>query len=118
MRRLHTNHAYLASLADRKGSVPVAKGPQYLLPPTLNLKIKMRGPIMPPLLDSSDTKPDLDADREDRDKSLKELYRRLQALYPGVDPKVAFPATAAHSEQGGGPGQKLGGFFGLFLVCL
>ena len=55
-------------------------GPGYLTAPPLNLELKVR--IM-------DMTYDMDpmADREDRDKVLKELYGRLQTLYPGVDPK-------------------------------
>jgi len=43
------------------------------------------------------------ADREDRNKYLKELYAKLQALFPGIDPKKepAFPINA----RAGNPGQ-------------
>ncbi len=113
MRRLQANLAYLASLADRKGAVPVGKGPQLLTPPSLNLRIKLRGqtPTPTPASDSSEpNKTDPNADLEDRDKYLKELYRRLQALYPGVDPKKepAFPPAGPGANQKQGPGSGPG----------
>jgi hypothetical protein len=42
------------------------------------------------------------ADRAERDKSIKDLYRRLQVVFPGFDPKKEPPLRA-------GPGQKAGG---------
>ncbi len=114
MRRLQANLAYLASLADRKGTLPVARGPQLLNSPPLNLKIRMRGHSPVPASEASETKPDLQADREDRDRYLKELYRKLQAQYPGVDPRKepAFPLTngshGAHGAHGQNAGQKPG----------
>ena len=88
MRRLQSNLGYLASLADRKVPGQIAKGPQLLTAPPLNLKIKLDGTMPEPPSDSADGKPDFKIDREERDKSLKDLYKRLQALYPGVDPNA------------------------------
>lgn len=83
MRRLQANLAYLAALADRKPSVTVPPCPAYLSPPPLNMTLRVRhhpvegeGKVADPV-----------ADRELRFKELKELYAKLQSLYPNVDPK-------------------------------
>jgi hypothetical protein len=114
MRRLQGNLTFLASLADRKGAAQIPQGPPYLAPPPLNLRIKMRSPTTSTAPDSSDKQPDPDpgreeedqqlmADREDRDKLLKELYKKLQAQFPGVDPRKepAFPHPAKQQPQNG-----------------
>jgi len=103
MRRLQSNLAYLASLADRKMPVQIAKGPQYLMPPPLNPKIKLAGGTPGPASESTDVKSDVKNDREEREKYLKDLYKRLQALYPGVDPKRE-PNAGAGAGAGGRPG--------------
>jgi hypothetical protein len=107
MRRLQANLSYLAGLADRKSSNQ-AKGPQFLMPPPLNLKLKLRNPTLSPSSDAADAKPDPMADRNERDKALKELYGKLQALYPGVDPKKepAFGPSAPNPSLGGPQGQN------------
>jgi hypothetical protein len=96
MRRLQGNLTYLAALADRKvGQVPLC--PAHLMPPQLNLSVRMRSPRAQGTESSAkSTEPDpereekdrlLTADREERDKLLKELYKKLQALFPGIDPR-------------------------------
>ncbi|KAI6093519.1 hypothetical protein F4821DRAFT_252523 [Hypoxylon rubiginosum] len=95
MRRLQTNLAYLAALADKKGNVTAAPYP-YLKAPPLNttVKLKMQGP------DGSESQ---DApDREDTVKYIQELYKKLQNLYPGVDPNKE-PMPAPSARQGAQP---------------
>jgi len=106
MRRLQGNLTYLAALADRKvGQVPTC--PAHLMPPPLNLSIKMRAPAPD---DASGTDPNkeemdraLEADREERDQLLKELYKKLQAQFPGIDPRrePAFVVPGAQQPQNG-----------------
>ncbi|KAH8912175.1 hypothetical protein BR93DRAFT_63745 [Coniochaeta sp. PMI_546] len=121
MRRLQGNLTYLAALADRKvGQVPPC--PAHLMPPPLNLSIKMRSPTAPgadPNENPSAPDPEreekdrlLTADREERDKLLKELYKKLQAQFPGIDPRrepaFAMPNPGAQQPHNGqrqaGPG--------------
>lgn len=80
-----------------------------MTPPPLNLSIKMKNQV-PAAPDSGDSKPDPNLDREERIKYMASLYKKLQALYPDVDPKKepAFPIPA----QGTGNaqhGQKAAG---------
>lgn len=89
MRRLHTNLAYMAALADRK-SLQAPPYPAYLMPPPLNLKLKLKVP-QSIADDSSEKPPDPNLDREERDQLLKDLYKKLQALFPGVDPRKEPP---------------------------
>lgn len=109
MRRLQGNLTYLASLADRKVSQPQPPCPAYLTPPPLNLNIKMRAQTVPPA-DPSENLPEPNEDRKDRNEFLKELYDKLQALFPGFDPKKepAFP-MAANRPQSVQNGQRPGG---------
>ncbi|KAG6279846.1 hypothetical protein E4U47_002271 [Claviceps purpurea] len=85
MRRLQGNLSYMAALADRKPEVKVPPCPAYLSAPPLNLSLKLRAPSV--ALEGRD--PDLDpvADRKERDMALRDLYSKLQALFPGFDPK-------------------------------
>jgi hypothetical protein len=98
MRRLQANLSYMAALADRKPEVKAPPCPAYLTAPPLNLSLKPRA------LEGSDKGMDLVADREERDKSIKELYSRLQAVFPGFDPKKE-PVYRV-PPQGGPQGQK------------
>lgn len=98
MRRLQANLSYLAALADRKPEVKVPPCPAYLSAPPLNLSIKLRTQPMAP--EGSDSKIDPVTDREERDKSIKELYQRLQAVFPGFDPKKE-PAYRMPGQAGG-----------------
>lgn len=97
MNRLKANLTYMAALADRKPDVKVPQSPAYLTPPNLNLTLKLRTPAENP-----DAKAD-PADRESRAQAIKDLYSRLQAAFPGVDPKKEPPPR----PQGPG-GQKPG----------
>ncbi|KAJ9138816.1 cyc8-general repressor of transcription [Pleurostoma richardsiae] len=85
LRRLQANLSYLALLADKKNPVQVPPCPAYLSPPPLNLSIKLKGQI--PGLDPNSEKTDPSADREGRDRYIKDLYKKLQALFPGIDPR-------------------------------
>ena len=100
MRRIQVNLSYLATLADRKTVQPPAP-PQVLMPPLLNLGLKLRvsSDVTPEKL------PDPNVDREERDRLLKNLYGKLQALFPGVDPKKEGPPSASNARPGG-PGQN------------
>lgn len=82
----------MAALADRK-SVQAPPCPAYLMPPPLNLKLKLRVP-QSTSEDSTERPPDPNADREERDQMLKDLYKKLQALFPGVDPRKEPPPQA------------------------
>jgi hypothetical protein len=89
LRRLHTNLAYMAALADKK-SLQAPPCPAYLMPPPLNLKLKLRVPQSAPE-GATEAPPDPNSDREDRVQLLNDLYRKLQALFPGVDPRKEPP---------------------------
>lgn len=103
MRRLQTNLAYLAGLADkeRKPTQPSQPYPAYLKPPPLNTNIKLR---QMQAQDGSEAKPDI-IDREETAKYIGELYRRLQALFPDIDPNkepgARHPGQAPGSTQSG-----------------
>lgn len=85
MRRLQANLSYMAALADRKPEVKVPPCPAYLSAPPLNMTLKLKAPAVGP--DGAENKIDPVADREERDRSIKELYSRLQAAFPAFDPK-------------------------------
>ena len=85
MRRLQANLTYMATLADRKPDVKGPPCPAYLSPPPLNLALRLTAqPIAP---EGVDYPLDPVADREQRDKSIRELYERLQQVFPDFDPK-------------------------------
>ncbi|KAI0904674.1 hypothetical protein F4823DRAFT_614167 [Ustulina deusta] len=109
MRRLQTNLAYLAGLADkeRKPTQPSQLYPAYLKPPPLNTSIKLRQVQAP---DGGEVKTDI-IDREETTKYIGELYKRLQGLFPDIDPNkehgIRPTAQAPNSTQSGSqtPGQ-------------
>jgi hypothetical protein len=102
MRRLQGNLTYMAALADRKGG-QVPECPAHLMPPPLNLSIKMKAsPAMQG--ESPEKQVDPNVDREERDKLLKDLYKQLQALFPGIDPRKE-PAYQV-PPNARGPGQQ------------
>jgi hypothetical protein len=109
MRRLQTNLAYLAGLADkeRKPTQPSTPYPAYLKAPILNTGIKLR---QVQAQDGSEVKTSI-PDREDTAKYIGELYKRLQALFPDIDPNkepgVRPAAQAPNATQSGSqtPGQ-------------
>lgn len=109
MRRLQTNLAYLAGLADkeRKPTQPSQPYPAFLKPPPLNTSIKLR---QVQAEDGTEARTDI-VDREETAKYIGELYRRLQTLFPDIDPNkepgVRPPAQTPSSTQSGAqtPGQ-------------
>jgi hypothetical protein len=86
MRRLQANLGYLAVLADkeRKLTQPSPPYPVYLKAPPLNTSIKLRQVQAP---DGSEVKTDV-SDREDTAAYIGELYKKLQALFPDIDPNA------------------------------
>ncbi|KAF4984864.1 hypothetical protein FZEAL_17 [Fusarium zealandicum] len=102
MRRLQANLSYMAALADRKPEVKVPPCPAYLSAPPLNLAVKLRAPALG--ADGSENKIDPVADREERDKSIKDLYSRLQAAFPGCDPKKEPVSRPQGGQKLGNPG--------------
>ncbi|KAG5981135.1 hypothetical protein E4U55_003245, partial [Claviceps digitariae] len=91
----------MAALADRKPEVKAPPCPAYLSAPPLNLSLKLRPPPVP--LEGQDQNMDTQADRKERDKSLKDLYSRLQAVFPGFDPKKEPTFRMPGSGQKPGP---------------
>ncbi|KAJ3576312.1 hypothetical protein NPX13_g3739 [Xylaria arbuscula] len=108
MRRLQTNLAYLAGLADkeRKPGQPTQAYPAYLKPPPLNTSIKLR---QVQTQEGGEVKTDI-IDRDETIKYMGELYKRLQALFPELDPNKepgVRNVQAINSTQSGSqtPGQ-------------
>ncbi|KAI1119443.1 hypothetical protein F5Y14DRAFT_3413 [Nemania sp. NC0429] len=109
MRRLGTNLSYLAGIADkeRKPTQPLQPYPAYLKPPPLNTSIKLR---QVQAQDGSEATTDI-TDREETAKYIGDLYKRLQALFPDIDPNkepgARLPAQAPSLTQSGAqtPGQ-------------
>ncbi|KAI0863692.1 hypothetical protein F4860DRAFT_47586 [Xylaria cubensis] len=103
MRRLQTNLAYLAGLADkeRKPTQPSQPYPAFLKPPPLNTGIKLR---QVQAQDGNEVKTEI-IDREETAKYIGELYRKLQSLFPDIDPNkepgIRPQAQAANSTQSG-----------------
>lgn len=100
MRRLQANLSYMATMADRKPETKLPPCPAYLTAPNLTLSVKLRAqPIVP---EGGDFKIDSVTDREERDLAIKELYGRLAACYPGIDPskEPAFRQPGMGQKQG------------------
>ncbi|KAL2129507.1 hypothetical protein VTI74DRAFT_7657 [Chaetomium olivicolor] len=99
MRRLQANLTYMFALTDKSKGKPVPPSPAYLTPPPLNLQLKLRHP--PPDPDNPIQRPaDPMADRAERDQQMKNLYKRLQSLYPGIDPRKEPPAQPSGARPG------------------
>ncbi len=108
MRRLQSNLAYLAAIADRshKPSSQIPAHPAIMSAPPFQPK-----PSQPPSATSSsptadskreesdDKKPLDSVSEEERSETLKEQYKKLQALFPGVDPKKEPTANQAARAQ-------------------
>ncbi|KAI1143056.1 hypothetical protein F5Y05DRAFT_408509 [Hypoxylon sp. FL0543] len=95
MRRLQTNLTYLAALADKKGNVTAAPCPTYMKPPPLNTNIKLKMTAGPDGSESQEA-----PDRAETVKYIQELYKKLQSLYPGIDPNKEPPFPSAPGRQG------------------
>jgi hypothetical protein len=100
MRRLQSNLAYLAAIADRshKPSSQIPPHPAIMTAPNLTPRSSQSNSII-----SGSPKADVVKKEEpeevkieglddDRSEALKEQYKKLQALFPGVDPKKEPPA--------------------------
>jgi len=106
MRRLQSNLAYLAAIADRshKPSSQIPPHPAIMTAPSITPK----PPLKCPSSDESETKEEdsdkkkLDEQDEDRVEMLKDQYKKLQDLFPGVDPKKdpQMPSGARAQKQG------------------
>ncbi|OTB15521.1 hypothetical protein K445DRAFT_108729 [Daldinia sp. EC12] len=94
MRRLQTNLTYLAALADKKGNVTAGPCPSYLKPPPLNTSIKLRMMLGPDGSENQEA-----PDRGETAKYIQELYKKLQALYPGIDPNKEPTITGPGGRQ-------------------
>ncbi|KAI1497311.1 hypothetical protein F5X99DRAFT_26827 [Biscogniauxia marginata] len=108
MRRLQTNLTYLAGLADRKGNVSSTPCPAYLQAPPLHMNVKLR---QLQSADGPETKMEA-SEREETAKYMGDLYKKLQGLYPGVDPtkEPAFSMpTARPGAQASKPGSQTPG---------
>lgn len=124
MRRLQANLAYLAAIADRShkpsSQIPphptiISAPPLSPLPPKTQIKQSPKAsPNQNPNIKTESTPSsetangatndsliDLDAgseETEDRLETIKALYARLQALFPGVDPKKEPPIQAMNKN--------------------
>lgn len=107
MRRLQSNLAYLAAIADRshKPSSQIPPHPAIMTAPPLSPKTPTTNTTTATTSSpksetkkeegTEDTKPIEDVP-EDQSGSLKDLYGRLLALFPGVDPKKETPFPGAN----------------------
>lgn len=120
MRRLQFNLAYLAAIADRshKPSSAIPPHPAIISAPPLSplppkTQTKQSPKASPNQNTNVKTEPSSDAangatngtataadseETEDRLETLKTLYTRLQALFPGVDPKKEPPIQAMNKN--------------------
>ncbi|KAG0649303.1 hypothetical protein D0Z07_4433 [Hyphodiscus hymeniophilus] len=107
MRRLQGNLAYLAAIADRshKPSSQIPAHPAVMSAPPLGPRSK-KDPVSSPSIETKignvdeDKKPEnteSPEDSENRAETLKDQYKRLQALFPGVDPKHDTQAQSANA---------------------
>ena len=111
MRRLQGNLAYLAAIADRshKPSSQIPPHPACMSAPPLSLRPKreVRSSASETKIENMDqeNKPEsIESLKESefRVETLKDQYKRLQALFPGADPKhdaQAQSASAAAKAQ-------------------
>lgn len=130
MRRLQGNLAYLAAIADRshKPSSQIPAHPQIMSAPPLapkNSQPKSPSTALssdgPKKEEPEDKKHSPEDAEEDRGEIIKDLYKKLQALFPGVDPKKEPPMPgvpsaaqraqmqAAQKQQGQQGGGQVGG---------
>lgn len=105
MRRLQSNLAYLAAIADRshKPSSQIPPHPAIMTAPSITSK----PPLKFPFPDESETKEEDSGEKkkekeeepdEDRVEVLKDQYKRLQDLFPGVDFKKDAQMAAARQQ--------------------
>lgn len=104
LNRLQANLAYQAALADRKPGKPLPGHPAYMMPPPWNLKLKLR---VAPTSEGSEHLPDPNSDRAEREQAVKEMYKKLQVMFPGVDPRKEPPPQVSNSRPAPGGGQQM-----------
>ena len=99
MRRLQCNLAYLAATADRshKPSSQIPAHPAIMSAPPPPPKPSTSSPVSPPTPKNEPKQ--TEAEAEERAGVIGDLYRRLQALFPGVDPKTEPVSQAARAQQ-------------------
>lgn len=95
-RRLQANLSYLANLTSNKIDAVRQPAPMYLSTPPLNLNLKLRPMMATPDSDRIDG----GADREERKRIIRDLYLKLHALFPGLDPTKE-PVYTPVSKPGG-----------------
>ncbi|KAN0104835.1 hypothetical protein V8E51_010580 [Hyaloscypha variabilis] len=119
MRRLQCNLAYLAAIADRshKPSSQIPAHPAIMFAPPPSQKpsgqhtpSSISSPTTKKEDSSEDKKPDQDVKRPEemeaeRALAVGDLYKKLQALFPGVDPKKE-PPVARNQQQMQAQAQK------------
>ncbi|TVY85836.1 hypothetical protein LAWI1_G008231, partial [Lachnellula willkommii] len=105
MRRLQSNLAYLAAIADRshKPSSQIPPHPAIMTAPSITSK----PPLKFPFPDETETKEEdsdekkkekEDEPEDDRVEVLKDQYKKLQDLFPGVDFKKDAQMAAARQQ--------------------
>jgi hypothetical protein len=102
MRRLQSNLAYLAAIADRshKPSSQIPAHPAIMSAPPIPSKSQSTSATTSS--PQAETKKEESnevkiPDNEDHAEILREQYKKLQALFPGVDPKKEPPLQSANS---------------------
>jgi hypothetical protein len=102
MRRLQSNLAYLAAIADRshKPSSQIPAHPAFMSAPPIPSKSQPTSATTSS--PQAETKKEESNDvkmpnNEDHAEILREQYKKLQALFPGVDPKKEPPLQSANS---------------------
>lgn len=102
MQRLQANLAYLAAIADRshKPSSQIPSHPAIMVAPMLSSKT-----LMAPEVTHTEKEEIDEANKE----NLKELYKQLQGLFPGVDPYGPAKAAAAAAAKAQGDPRLVAG---------
>jgi hypothetical protein len=110
MLRLQANLAYLAAIAD-KSHKPGAQAPTHpaILTAPLLEPHNISTPIPSPKKEDADEKKDTSIPTEDRGErieTLKTQYKKLQEMFPDVDPKKEAQSAQAAvvTKQAGGGG--------------
>jgi hypothetical protein len=108
MRRLQVNLAYLATIADRshKPASQIPSHPAIMNAPNLSSRVQNAASASSPdtKVEGSEEKTvekaETPEESDERVKRLNDLYKRLQALFPGVDSKKdALAQQAARQMQ-------------------
>jgi hypothetical protein len=107
MKRLQSNLAYLAAIADRshKPSSQIPAHPAIMLAPSIKPRTTNSvSSSSPKTEDRADGMEDKKPDTSDAERieTLKDYYKQLQALFPGVDPNkepvLPQPNAAARTQ--------------------